>query len=200
MRGLYAILDTEYVATDDLLPRCQQLLEHGCQIIQYRDKRASAQQRHQRATPLAAACADAGTRLIINDDVTLANALNCGVHVGADDASVSNARALLGNSAVVGASCYNQFALAEQAAADGASYVAFGAFFNSSTKPNAVAASIDLLHKASTLSVPTVAIGGLTADNSAPIVAAGADMLAVISDLWQADDLAAQIQRFQKLF
>jgi thiamine-phosphate pyrophosphorylase len=200
MRGLYAIVDGDYLTPAEMPKRLQQVLDAGCRIIQYRDKQAGASRRYQCAVELQALCQRAGASFIVNDDLELAQTLNCGVHLGSDDSDIAAARQLLGNEAIIGASCYNQLPLAKSAVKNGASYIAFGAFFNSSTKPDAVVASLALLQQAQSLTCPIVAIGGITPDNSAALVAAGADMLAVISDLWLAEDLSQQVQRYQQLF
>jgi thiamine-phosphate pyrophosphorylase len=124
--------------------------------------------------------------LIVNDDVQLALAIGAdGVHVGRDDDAVANARAILGSGAIVGASCYHELSLAQRAVDDGATYVAFGRFFPSKTKPGQALADLDLLIRArQQLDVPIAAIGGITADNGRSLVESGADLLAVIHDLW----------------
>lgn len=200
MRGLYAILDTLYVPADDLLARCQALIAAGCKVIQYRDKPANPAQYLNRAKPLHQLCQQHGVLFIVNDHLAAATALGSGLHVGGDDTNLSVARQTLGPNAVIGASCYNQLALAQSAKAEGASYVAFGAFFGSGTKPSAVSARPSLLTNAQQLQLPIVAIGGITPDNGAQLVEAGADMLAVIGSLWQAPELSTQVKRFQLLF
>lgn len=200
MRGLYAIVDGDYLTPAEMPQRLQPVLDAGCRIIQYRDKQADAKRRYQCAVALQAQCQRAGASFIVNDDLELALRLGCGVHLGSDDSDIAAARQRLGSETIIGVSCYNQLSLAESAVKNGASYIAFGAFFSSATKPNAVVATADLLQQAQHLKCPIVAIGGITPDNSAPLVAAGADMLAVISDLWQASDLARQVHCYQQLF
>lgn len=200
MRGLYAIVDGDYLTPAEMPQRLQPVLDAGCRIVQYRDKQADANRRYQCAVALQAQCQRAGASFIVNDDLELALRLGCGVHLGSDDGDIAAARQRLGSEAIIGASCYNQLSLAESAVKNGVSYIAFGAFFNSATKPNAVVATTDLLQQAQQLNCPIVAIGGITPDNSAPLVAAGADMLAVISNLWQASDLRQRVQRYQQLF
>ena len=139
--------------------------------------------------------------LIINDDVALAATCNAdGVHIGRHDGGLREARARLGAEAIIGVSCYNQFELARQAVEAGADYVAFGRFFPSRTKPDAVPASLDLLHQArQELDIPVVAIGGITAATAAPLLEAGADMLAVVEGLFTQPDIRAAARQFREL-
>ena len=118
-----------------------------------------------------------------------------GAHLGRDDGDLGGARARLG-SRILGASCYNDLALARAAVATGADYVAFGSMFGSPTKPQAVRAPLALLGDAKTLGVPLAAIGGITLENAPQLIAAGADLLAVISDLFDAADIRARVRRF----
>ena len=138
----------------------------------------------------------------MNDHVALAAELDAdGVHVGQYDSAIAEARALLGEQKIIGASCYNRFELAEQAQAAGADYVAFGACYPSPTKPNAPRATLDLFTRAQqSLSVPVVGIGGITLGNASPLISAGADALAVITDIFQADDVVAHCRQYQSLF
>jgi thiamine-phosphate pyrophosphorylase len=145
----------------------------------------------------------AGVAFILNDRPDLAAELGCdGVHVGQDDASVADARAALGKGGIVGATCHDSRHLAIEAAEAGADYVAFGAFYPTTTKDGATPADIETLRWwAEMMVVPCVAIGGITVDNAAPLIAAGADFLAVASGVWDyADGPAAAVQAFNKLF
>jgi thiamine-phosphate pyrophosphorylase len=141
-------------------------------------------------------------RFIVNDDAALAGAVNAdGVHLGMADASVESARAVLGEGKLVGVSCYNQISRAVRAVSEGADYIAFGSFFPSTTKPAAVKASTDVLRAARRdLRVSIVAIGGITVDNGAGLIAAGADALAVVSALFDAADVEAEARQFASLF
>jgi thiamine-phosphate pyrophosphorylase len=140
--------------------------------------------------------------LLVNDDVELAAAVEAdGVHLGRDDPAIERARARLGKSALIGVSCYNQLARALDAETRGADYVAFGSFFPSPTKPGAVRASLDLLQEArARLRVPIVAIGGITPENGASLIAAGADLLAVIDGVFNRTDIRAAAARYTQLF
>jgi thiamine-phosphate pyrophosphorylase len=150
--------------------------------LQYRNKRADAGLREQQAVALRGLCRGAGVPLIINDDASLAAKIGAdGVHLGEHDGDIVAARALLGDGAIIGVSCYDELLRAEIAARTGADYIAFGAFFPSPTKPNARRAAPALLQAAARLGLPRVAIGGITPDNARPLIAAGADLIAVIS-------------------
>ncbi|MBA2077180.1 thiamine phosphate synthase [Rhodanobacter sp. PCA2] len=196
-RGLYAITDGP---RPDLLAVVAQALAGGARVVQYRDKTDDSARRHAEAAALKQLCDAHAVPLIVNDDVALALAVGAaGVHLGRDDDAVAAARAVLGAGAIVGVSCYGSLERARAAAADGADYVAFGAFHASPTKPHAVRASIDVLRHSATLGVPRVAIGGITADNAPGLVEAGADVLAVISAVFGAADVRAAAQRFARL-
>lgn len=192
-RGVYLITPDE-PDTARLLARTAPLLAAGATWLQYRNKTASDALRLEQATALQALCAEHGVPLIVNDDPALAQAVGAaGVHLGGTDGDIASARALLGADAIIGASCYDQLANAEAAAAAGASYVAFGAFFPTTTKITSSRAHIDLLRQSAALGVPRVAIGGLTPDNVGPLIEAGADLVAVVSGIYAAPDpVAAQ--------
>ena len=144
--------------------------------------------RLREAEALRELCSRYKTRLIINDDAELAARLGVGVHLGQTDGPLTPARALLGRNAIIGSTCHSQIELAEQAAREGASYVAFGRFFNSSTKPGAPAATLEMLAQArARLQVPICVIGGISLENAAPLVEHGADLLAVVHGLFGAD-------------
>lgn len=196
--GLYAITDGP---RPDLLDAVAQALAGGARLVQYRDKSVDAARRHAEAAALGQLCATHAVPLIINDDVALARAVAAdGVHLGKDDGDVVAARTMLGEDAIIGVSCYDSLARAQAAARAGASYIAFGAFFPSPTKPLAPRAALDLLRQSAALGVPRVAIGGITPDNAASLVEAGADYLAVISAVFGAADIRAAAQRFAHLY
>lgn len=197
-RGLYAITDGPRA---DLLDVGARALAGGACVLQYRDKTTNAARRHAEAVALRRLCDAHAVPLIINDDVRLAaEAGAAGVHLGCSDGDVAAARAVLGDGAIIGVSCYASLELARAAATAGADYVAFGAFFPSPTKPQAARASIDLLRRSAKLGVPRVAIGGITPDNAPALVEAGADFLAVISAVFAAPDVRAAAQRFARLY
>ena len=201
IRGLYAITP-DCADTGLLLSQAGQALAGGARILQYRNKSADAALRLTQANALRELTRKFPAIFIVNDDVQLAMQADAdGVHLGAEDGGLKNARALLGKNKILGASCYNRTSLAKEAVASGADYVAFGAFFPSGVKPGAVKAGVELLREArAELAVPLVAIGGITPRNAAPLLEAGADALAVISALFDADDIAAAACNFSKLF
>lgn len=201
IKGLYAITP-DCADTLDLLRRVRLALEGGASVLQYRNKAADDALRLSQAQALCELTSQFSVPLIVNDDVRLAAEVEAdGVHLGAVDVAPDEARAVLGRHKIIGVSCYNRLSLARQAAAGGADYVAFGAFFPSTVKPGAVSAGVDLLRQArAELSVPRVAIGGITAENGAALVQAGASALAVISALFDAADIQAAAQDFSKLF
>lgn len=199
LRGLY-LLTPDEPDTARLLARTGPLLAHAA-LLQYRNKPASTALRRAQAAALLEACRATGVPLVVNDDVALAAELGAdGVHLGEHDARLADARARLGPEALIGVSCYDDPARALQAARDGADYVAFGAFFASPTKPGARQATPALLHATAGLGLPRVAIGGITPDNAAQLVAAGADLVAVISGVYDAPDPPAAARAIQALF
>lgn len=201
IHGLYAIADTGLLDPHSLIKKSEAALQGGARILQYRDKTGSIELHHQQAVALAALCTEYGALFIINDGIELAAELAVGLHLGKDDTKLAAARKRLGDSAIIGISCYNKLELALTAQQQGASYVAFGRFFPSSTKPDAVQADVALLHEASKkLSVPIVAIGGINADNAVSLIEAGADAVAVIHDLFGGNDPQAAAARYQTLF
>jgi len=197
-RGLYAITDGP---RDDLLAAARAALEGGAMLLQYRDKTRDAARRLREARSLAELCRKFDVPLVINDDAELAGASGAaGVHLGEDDLDVAIARAALGPGAIIGVSCYDSLQRAEAAAAAGADYLAFGAFFPSLSKPGARRANAALLHEAREFGLPLVAIGGITSENGGSLIAAGADFLAVISALFGARDVRAAASGFAALF
>lgn len=202
LRGLYAITDAALQPAEQLCERVSQAIDGGAVLIQYRDKSGDERLRRKQAQALAALCAQRSVRLIINDDVALA--ADCGadgVHLGKDDTGLAIARRLLGDTAIIGVSCYNRLELARQAADAGADYLAFGRFFPSQTKPGAIQAGVELIGEAKTrFPLPVAAIGGITPYNAAPLLAAGADMLAVIHGLFGATDVRQAAADYAALF
>jgi len=201
IKGVYA-LTPDSMDTEELLLRTRQALKGGVQVLQYRNKLADPALRLAQAQALRTLTQAFEAALIVNDDAQLAVAVSAdGVHLGEKDGSVSGARAILGRNKLIGVSCYNQLQLARDAVAAGADYVAFGAFFTSTVKPDAAVATLDLLRTArAEISVPIVAIGGITAENGAALVQAGADALAVISAVFDAADIQLATQNVNKLF
>jgi thiamine-phosphate pyrophosphorylase len=201
-RGLYAITDSKLLSPERLVEAVALAIQGGAQMIQYRNKGGDAPQRQWEASDINNMCRALGIPLIINDDVALAaRVMAAGVHLGKDDADIAAARATLGPRAIIGVSCYNDVACAVAAEQAGADYVAFGSFFPSRVKPGAVRAEIDLIHEAKQkLTIPVVAIGGITADNGRQLIEAGADMLAVITEVFGQADIRGAAERFADLF
>ncbi len=199
--GLYAVTP-ECADTEGLVHQVRQALSGGAHMVQYRSKEGDVALRHEQASELLKLCRQFRVPLIINDDIRLADLTGAdGVHLGKDDGSVREARLILGPDKIVGVSCYDDLQRALDAEAHGANYVAFGSFFPSPTKPGAAAAPLTLLHEAKhSLNIPIVAIGGISADNVIPLIEAGADAVAVISALFDSEDIGAAASRFAVLF
>lgn len=202
LRGLYAITPEPPSAKQLLLTQIVQAIRGGARIVQYRDKGQVGWRRLDEAQALLHLCRTHQVSLIINDDLDLACAISAdGVHLGLHDPDPILARQRLGSKAIIGVSCYNRLDLAQNAQAVGADYVAFGRFFPSTTKPLAIQADRELLRLAKqTIHLPLVAIGGITPQNAASLIAAGADMLAVIGALFTCEDIQATAQAFTDLF
>jgi len=200
--GLYAIADTQYLDERRLREAVGSAIRGGARLIQYRDKKHTMESRLAQACEIAAICRSAGVLFLINDDIMLAKASSAdGVHLGRDDEAINVARAQLGRDAIIGASCYNEVHLAELAVSRGATYVAFGRFFPSRTKPAAVQMTTNILRQArKQIAVPIVAIGGITPENGASLITAGADALAVIDGVFGQADIQFAASRFAQLF
>lgn len=201
LRGLYAI-----TPNDNLLPRLSALvgsaLAGGVKFVQYRNKFAPAPLKRAQAAELLRICRAADAKLIVNDDVWLALEVGAdGVHLGREDGDIKMARQVLGDKRIVGVSCYGEFDRAAEAAAAGADYIAVGSVFASVTKPEATRASLDLLTKVKReLTLPVAAIGGITIANVGQVIAAGADMVAVITDLFNTMNIQERAAAYQTLF
>lgn len=199
LRGLYAITP-EGLAREALIARAECALVGGARLLQYRSKDTDPRRRKEIAQVLASLCRRHGAAFIVNDDVELALAVDAdGAHLGRDDGDLSTARARL-QGKLLGASCYDRIDLARAAVAAGADYVAFGSVFASPTKPSAVRAPLSLFAQARALDVPLCAIGGITAENAPALIRAGADMLAVVSDLFDAPDVTQRARSYVRLF
>lgn len=201
LRGLYAVTP-DCADFARLHAGVEAALAGGCRLVQFRDKDSAMPERVARARALRELTRRFAARLLINDDLALAFLVDAdGVHLGRDDGNLIAARAVLGPDRILGASCYADFAAAQHAAAAGADYVAFGAVYPSPTKPAAPRAAVDLFARAKAgLAAASCAIGGITLANAPPVVAAGADLLAVITDLFSAPDIAARAAQYQRLF
>ena len=199
--GLYAITPEE-ADTEVLADKVCQALAGGARIIQYRNKSASRALRYRQAEALCALCRKVEVPLVINDDLELALQIDAdGLHVGRGDIDIARARDALGEGKILGASCYNDIDLAVSASNQGADYVAFGSVFPSTTKPKAVRAQLSLFGRArKRLALPLVAIGGITPESASSVIDAGADAVAVIGALFDANDIAATARSFAHLF
>ncbi|MGY3267082.1 thiamine phosphate synthase [Lysobacter sp. HA35] len=199
-RGLYAITPDE-ADTGLLVARVAPVLEAGAAVLQYRNKQADEALRREQAVALQRLCRAHGVPLITNDDWRLALDIGAdGAHLGGDDGDVREARRALGDSAIIGASCYDSLDRARDAANAGASYIAFGAFFPSGTKPNARRATPALLRDSAQLGLPRVAIGGITPANARIVIDAGADLIAVIGGLFESPDPSAAARAYIDCF
>jgi thiamine-phosphate pyrophosphorylase len=199
--GLYAITPDE-ADTDLLLAKVEAALQGGISVLQYRNKQASYKLQMQQASAILPLCKHYQVPFIVNDSVGLCLTLDAdGVHIGADDGNIAEVKARLGMNKILGASCYNRLDLALSAQQAGASYVAFGACFASSTKPHAPVANLDLFKQAKAqLHIPAVAIGGITLTNVPSVIQAGADSIAVINAIFNTDDVKLAAQQFARLF
>jgi thiamine-phosphate pyrophosphorylase len=200
MQGLY-LVTPDWDDTAALLARTEAALGAGVALLQYRHKTATPQLRQEQAGALLALCRRHGVPFIINDYVELCRELGAdGVHVGGTDVSVAQARAIVGPGKIVGASCYGDLQLAVDAERAGASYVAFGGFYPSRVKRYAVTTPPSIIDDAlAAVRVPCVVIGGMTPENAAPLMARGAHMVAAISSVYGAPDVAAAARAFGKL-
>lgn len=201
MKGLY-IVTPDWDDTDRLVALTDAALTGGAQLVQYRHKTASDALRREQAGKLLALCRRHGRPFVVNDHVDLALELGAdGVHLGGGDVPVAQARAALGPDRIVGASCYGSLELADTAVRDGASYLAFGGFYPSRVKVYPVTTPVGIVTEARhRWTLPVVVIGGMTPDNAAPLIEAGADMVAAVSGVYGADDPGAAARRFAALF
>lgn len=187
---------------DMLFSKAQAALAAGLKLLQYRDKTSDHIRREQEALALLQLCKQHSARLIVNDDVELAARIQAdGVHLGLQDEKIEHARAMLGASAIIGATCHNKLQHAEAAVKQGASYVAFGRFYPSQTKATAQAADLSILTQArQKITIPVVGIGGITANNVSAIWDAGAHSAAVCHGLFSAADPAAAFKQFANIY
>ena len=201
MKGLY-LVTPDWDDTDKLLAATEQGLLGGASLLQYRHKTASDDLQQEQAKALLALCRRYRVPFIINDHLALCEMIDAdGLHVGGTDASVAAVRTLLGKDKIVGASCYGDLELARQSAAAGASYVAFGGFYPSRVKKYEVSTALDIITRAKIeIKVPLCVIGGMSVDNSRPLVQLGADLVAAISSVYSSDDQQRAASEFAQLF
>jgi len=201
LRGLYAVTP-DGLPDDVLLERVEATLRGGASLVQYRDKQRATSECEDTARSLCRLCRRYDAGFVINDDLALALKVDAdGVHLGADDGDLAAARRALGPGKMLGASCYADLELARHAVTAGVDYVAFGAVYPSSTKPDTTRAPLELFAQCrAELRIPTCAIGGITLDNAPALLSAGADLLAVISDLFTAPDIESRARAYHALF
>jgi thiamine-phosphate pyrophosphorylase len=198
-RGLYAITQTDGKSPDTVIDEVSAAIRGGAAVVQYRDK--NPRNALYLARELVKICHRHEVPLLVNDDLELALQAGAdGVHLGKDDGHILEARMRLGADAIIGISCYDSLERALEAQAHGATYAAFGRFFPSNSKPLAAPARLDTLRQArQALSIPIVAIGGILPENGAELLAAGADLLAVIGGIFDRDP-EASTKAYQRLF
>ena len=201
MHGLY-IVTPDWDDTQQLLHATEQAILGGARTVQYRHNTANEHLRYEQAHQLLWLCRRFNVPLVINDHVALCIELNAdGVHVGGTDTSVARVRQLLGDGKIIGASCYGSLKLAQQAAHEGASYLAFGGFYPSRVKQYAVTTCPEIISQAKQMfTQPIVVIGGMTTENVLPLIQAGADSVAAISSVYTADDIQATAAQFKRLW
>lgn len=201
LKGIYAITDPKLMSVD-LISKAEQAILGGINILQYRNKTATFEQQEQEASTLAKLCKNHNVLFIINDDVELAIKVNAdGVHLGQKDTHIQKARQLLGENKIIGVTCNNKIEFAYAAQQQGADYVAFGRFFNSTTKPSAPQAELSLLNDArKSITIPIVAIGGITHESAPALLKEGADMLAVIQGIFGQPDILKTTRQLVELF
>ncbi|MTW12591.1 thiamine phosphate synthase [Pseudoduganella eburnea] len=200
MQGLY-LVTPNWDDTEKLLAITEQVLAAGVALLQYRHKDAGPALRREQGGALRELCHKYSVPFLVNDHVALCRELGAdGVHLGGTDAPLAEVRASLGPNKLIGASCYGELARAQAAQAAGASYVAFGGFYPSKVKQYAVTTEPSILrHAREAISVPLCVIGGMTPENARPLVAEGAHMVAAITSIYLADDVAAAVREFQSI-
>lgn len=202
LSGPYAVTP-DWTDTARLLDVTAALLRGGIALLQYRNKLADPALKRNQAAALIELARGHDVPCLINDDPQLALALQAdGAHIGRDDGALAEARTLLGPERIVGVSCYNEASRAAAAHEGGASYLAFGAMFDSPTKPAAVRAPLELVRQTRALAPEATicCIGGIQLANAPLLISAGADLLAVITDLFEAADPEAQARAYARLF
>jgi thiamine-phosphate pyrophosphorylase len=201
-RGLYGITDDALLPHSEIVARVTTALDNGLALLQYRSKQALSSQALAQLKVLVVLCQSYDVPLLINDNASLCAQVGAhGVHLGQRDGSVSDARRLLGQDAIIGVTCHGSIDAALAAQQDTANYVAFGRFFPSQTKPDAAPADLNVLAQArDSLAIPIVAIGGINAENGGQLLAAGASFLAVIHSLFGSGDIQANTKKLVALF
>jgi len=205
-RGLYGITP-DWADTDRMLAAVEQAHAGGMAALQWRRKHGRPADLRAQLLALRQLSLELGLLLIVNDDWRLAADVDAdGAHLGRDDGTIVQARMALGSDKIIGCSCYDQPGLAARRLTEDVDYVAFGALYPSRVKPDAVRATLDHIREGSRLAAAheprpaVVAIGGITPDNAAPVIEAGADCIAVISAVFEAPDIRLAAARCTALF
>jgi len=198
--GLYVITDEKLIKRSAFVRKVTEAAAAGAGIIQLREKASRLRDRLELAKALVCAAHAGGAKLVINDDAELAAAIGAdGVHIGLGDGTVEAARALLGTRAIIGVSCYGDIELALRMQRAGADYVSFGACFRSPTKPREALVPLSVFGEAKKkIRIPLVAIGGITAENSGLVYAAGADMISVVSSVFAGSKPGQAVKEFNR--
>ena len=201
IKGLYAITP-DSADLNTLIQKTQLAIEGGAFMVQYRSKIQDRDVKMQQCAAILRLCRDYKIPCIVNDEVDMCRILEAdGVHLGEKDDNIAEVRRILGEDAIIGSSCYDQLNRAKQAQKEGASYVAFGAMFETSAKPNAPRATLELLREAkSQIQIPIVAIGGITVNNAHDVIKTGIDAIAVITSLYDAKTIKETAETFVKMF
>ncbi|ENV03915.1 MULTISPECIES: thiamine phosphate synthase [Acinetobacter] len=202
MRGLYLITNDDPIQL--LLEKLDAALAtHQVAILQYRRKKVEKADQPAEVEHIKLLCEKYQVPFVINDDLKLAAQFGLGVHLGQSDGEITDAKSQLPEGVIIGRTCLNSLELAQKAIADGATYIAFGAVYATSTKPEAGNVGIEVIKQAAAqYDLPICAIGGLTVENSKPVIEAGADLCAVISDILgrSTAEIPARVQAWAQLF
>ncbi|ACJ42241.1 MULTISPECIES: thiamine phosphate synthase [Acinetobacter] len=202
MRGLYLITNDDPIQL--LLEKLDAALAtRQIAILQYRRKKVDKADQPAEVEQIKQLCEKYQVPFVINDDLKLAAQFGLGVHLGQSDGEITDAKSQLPEGVIIGRTCLNSLELAQKAIADGATYVAFGAVYATATKPEAGNVGIEVIKQAAAqYDLPICAIGGLTVENSKPVIEAGADLCAVISDILgrSTAEIPARVQAWAKLF
>lgn len=202
MRGLYLITNHDPIQL--LLEKLDAALAtHQVAILQYRRKKIDKADQPAEVEQIKLLCEKYQVPFVINDDLKLAAQFGLGVHLGQSDGEITDAKSQLPEGVIIGRTCLNSLELAQKAIADGATYIAFGAVYATSTKPEAGNVGIEVIKQAAAqYDLPICAIGGLTVENSKPVIEAGADLCAVISDILgrSTAEIPARVQAWAQLF
>ena len=201
IKGLYAITP-DSADLNTLIQKTKSAIEGGAFMVQYRSKIQDRDVKMQQCAAILRLCREYEIPCIVNDDVDMCRILEAdGVHLGEKDDNIAEVRHILGEDAIIGSSCYDQLNRAKSAQKEGASYVAFGAMFPTSTKPNAPRATLELLKKAKReIQIPIVAIGGITVNNAHDVIKTGIDAIAVITSLYEAKSIKETAETLSKMF